>query len=298
MSGCGNDSIRFGASGEGGVYGKIAVSLADSVHNDASDMNFDVQYTAGSAANVRLLSQNNLDVAIAQADIIDNAYYGTGTFKKSYRGYLAVAGLYTEACQIVVSADSGIKTIEDLEGKRVSVGESESGTEQNAYQILETCGLNKSFVNEVNLDYSAACEKLKSGEIDAFFCTLAPGSAVIKDLSEEYDIRLIELSDATIQRLVEAYGFYMPYTLEKGTYKNQNEDINTIGVTAVLLANEKMDNKQVKTIINALFRDREKINASLSANIKLDPETAVNGVSIPFHEGALEYYRELGIDIP
>ena len=298
ISGCGKDSIRFGTSGAGGVYGEIALSLADSVQEDTDDMRFDVQVTAGSAANVRLLAQNYLDMAIAQADIIDNAYYGTGTFRKSYRDYAAVAGLYTEACQIVVGAESDIKTIEDLEGKKVSIGEAESGTEQNSTQILEAYGLNKSFVNEVNLDYGDACEKLKSGEIDAFFCTLAPGSSVIKDLGAEYDIRLIGLSDTVIQSLVEAYGFYTNYTIPKGTYPNQSEDVNTIGVTAVLLANEKMDKKQVKTIIEVLFRDKEKINAAVSANLKLDPETAVKGISIPFHDGALEYYSESGINQP
>ena len=300
MSGCGSnsDSLKFGTSGAGGVYGEIALSLADSVQKSTDDMSFDVRVTAGSAANVRLLSQDNLDLAIAQADIIDYAYYGTGTFTKSYRDYAAVAGLYTEACQIVVGADSDIMTIEDLEGKRVSIGEAESGTEQNATQILETYGLNKSFVNEINLNYNDACESLKSGEIDAFFCTLAPGSSVIGDLAKEYDIRLIELSDTARQKLTEAYGFYTEYTIQKGTYPNQNEDVNTIGVTAVLLANKKMDKKQIKTIAEVLFRDKDEINSAVSANLNLDPETAVKGISIPFHEGALEYYSELGIDIP
>ena len=297
-SGCSKSSIKFGTSGAGGAYGEIALSLADSVQKDIDGMSFDVQVTAGSAANVRLLSQNDLDIAIAQADIIDNAYYGTGTFRKSYRDYAAVAGLYTEACQIVVGAESDIKTIDDLEGKRVSIGEAESGTEQNATQILETYGLNKSFVNEINLDYSDACEKLKSGEIDAFFCTLASGSSVIKDLASEYDIRLIGLSETAAQSLVEAYSFYTQYTIQKGTYPNQSEDVNTIGVTAVLLANERLDKEQVKTITEVLFRDKEEINAAVSADLKLDPETAIKGISIPFHKGALEYYSELGIDMP
>lgn len=295
MSGCGRDSIKFGTSGAGGVYGEIATSLADKIQKDTDDMKFDVRVTAGSAANVRLLSQNYLDVAIAQADIIDNAYYGTGTFRKSYRDYAAVAGLYTEPCQIVVSADSDIYTINDLEGKRVSVGEAESGTEQNATQILETYGMNKSFVNEINLNYGEACEKLKSGEIDAFFCTLAAGSSVIKNLAAEHDIRLIPLSDTAIQRLLEAYNFYTEYTIQKGTYPNQSEDVTTIGVTAVLLANEKMDKERVKTITEILFRNQAAINAAVSPNLELDPETAVKGITIPFHEGALEYYRESGI---
>ena len=298
MAGCSSGSIKFGTSGEGGTYGEVASALADSVHADKENISFDVRTTAGSAANVRLLSQNYLDMAIAQADIIDNAYNGTGTFagSKSYRGYAAVAGLYTEACQIVVSAESDIKTIDDLEGKKVSIGEEESGTEQNAVQILAAYGLNKSFVDEINLDYSDACDQLKSGEIDAFFCTLAPNSPIIKELASEYDIRLLGLSDAAIRKLVDAYGFYTKYTIEKGTYPNQSEDVNTIGVTAVLLAKEGLEKEQVKAIVEVLFRDKKEINAAVTADLKLDLETAVKGISIPFHEGALEYYSEHGID--
>ena len=295
LTGCGSADIKFGTSGKGGTYGEVATAIANSI--DSETISFDIRTTAGSAANVRLLSQNYLDMAIAQADIIDYAYNGTGTFSKSYRGYAAVAGLYTEACQIVVGAESDINTINDLEGKTVSIGEAESGTEQNAIQILEAHGLNKSYLNEVNLDYSAACEHLKSGEIDAFFCTLAPNSPAIRNLAAEYDIRLVELSEPMIQKLVDAYGFYTPFTIEQGTYKNQNEDVNTIGVTAVLLANEKVSNEQVKTIAEALFRNSDEIDAAVTSKLKLDPETANRGVSIPFHEGALEYYRELGIDI-
>ena len=299
LTGCSSDRLKFGTSGEGGTYGEVAEALADSIHNSGVDIRFDIRVTAGSAANVRLLSQDYLDVAIAQADIINDAYNGTGIFagSKSYRGYAAVAGLYTEACQIVVSADSDIMTIDDLEGKKVSIGEAESGTEQNAVQILEAYGLNKSFVDEVNLNYGDACKQLKSGEIDAFFCTLAPNSPIIKELSQEFDIRMLSMSDKVIKKLVEAYDFYTEYTIEKGTYPNQDEDINTIGVTAVLLANEGLKTDQVKSIVESLFRNKEEINSAVTAELKLDPETAIKGISIPFHKGALEYYSGLGIDV-
>lgn len=123
----------------------------------------EVKTTAGSAANLRLLSDGYIQMAVAQTDLTNDAYERTGIFEneKQHGGYSAVAALYTEACQIVVKADSSINTVEDLQDKRVSVGEEESGTEQNAKQILAAYGLNDSLVDEVNLDYSNAAEELR-----------------------------------------------------------------------------------------------------------------------------------------
>ncbi len=293
FSGCGTGRVRFGTSGSGGAYGEIANAIVE----NSEGLRFNIRETAGSAANVRLLSEGYLDLAIAQADVVSDAYCGTGTFagSKSYQGYAAVAGLYTEACQIITSADSDIKEIDDLEGKTVSIGEAESGTEQNAVQILGAYGLNKSFLSEVNLNYEDASEQLKSGKIDAFFCTLAPNSPFLWELAEEYDIRLLSLSENAARRLVDAYGFYTDYTIPKGTYPNQTEDVRTVGVKALLLASEKADPGTVRAVAESLFENSEAINSATSAELDLDPESAAAGAPIPFHQGAAEYYRSRGI---
>ena len=110
-------------------------------------------------ANLRLLSEGYVDVAIAQADLATAAYYGTDEKGESYQGYRVLAGLYTEACQIVVRKDSGIKSLDDLQGKTISIGEAESGTERNASQILQVSGLASPITETVNLTYIEAAEK-------------------------------------------------------------------------------------------------------------------------------------------
>ena len=165
LTGCGSSSgtIRFGAAGLGGTYHMFSDAFAEIIESESADCSIEVKTTAGSAANVRLLSDGYVQMAIAQADIINDAYYGVGMFEndKKYQGYSAVGGLYTEACQIVVRADSDIRSVEDLQGKTVSVGEEESGTEKNAEQILAAYGLSERLVTEVNLDYTDAVEQLK-----------------------------------------------------------------------------------------------------------------------------------------
>ena len=172
LTGCSyqTKTIRFGAADIGGMYYTVANAYAGLASKESSDLKFEVKNTAGSAANLRLLSGNYIDLGIAQADLVRAAHEGTGSFSDNrQQGYRAIAGLYTDACQIVVRADSDIRTLNDLQGKTVSIGASESGTEQNATEILKLSGLTAKLVHMVNLDYADAAGKLASGEIDALF---------------------------------------------------------------------------------------------------------------------------------
>ena len=175
LTGCSADSssIRFGAAGIGGAYHVFSDIFAGVVSEADNGYDMQVKTTAGSAANLRLLSKGYLQMAIAQNDMTNDAYYGEGNFAggDKYRGYSAIATLYDEACQIVVRKDSNIKSVNDLQGKNISIGEKESGTEQSAKQILQAYGLTDRLVKTVQLDYTSAADKLKDMEIDAFFCT-------------------------------------------------------------------------------------------------------------------------------
>ena len=154
LTGCSyqTKTIRFGAADIGGMYYTVANAYAGLASKESSDLKFEVKNTAGSAANLRLLSGNYIDLGIAQADLVRAAHEGTGSFSDNrQQGYRAIAGLYTEACQIVVRADSDIRTLNDLQGKTVSIGASESGTEQNATEILKLSGLTSKLVHMVNL---------------------------------------------------------------------------------------------------------------------------------------------------
>lgn len=299
LSGCGSSSnkIRFGSAGIGGTYQVFGDTFANLVTSNSKKYNIEVKTTAGSAANLRLLSKDYIQMAVAQMDLINDAYDRTGIFEndKKYQGYRAVASLYTEACQIVVPADSSIKTIEDLEGKKVSIGEEESGTEQNALQILSAYGLNAKLVDTINLDYTAAAKKLKSGEIDALFCTAGVQTTVINELAKQRNVRFISLDQKGINRLKKSYKFYTEYTMPANTYANQTKPVKTVGVKAVLLASDKLSEETIKDITKLLFQHEQEIQYALPVNISLDEKTATEGITIPFHDGAAAYYKQHGI---
>lgn len=292
LSGCGTSggSIRFGAADIGGMYYSFANTFTELANEEFTDYSFEARATAGSAANLRLLSDNYIELGIAQGDLLEDAYEKNSNLR-------AVAGLYTEACQLVVRSDSEIKTLDDLTGCTVSVGAEESGTELNANQILEFAGLPAEIITTKNMDYIEAAHELESGEIDAFFCTAGLTTTVIDELSRECDIRLVSLSDEVISKMLAYSDAYSEYTIPAGTYKGQDEDIKTIGVKSVLVTTDALSDDVVKQLTQMLFEKTKELQYSTSLNLQLDESFAVEGISIPFHEGAVKYYGDKGITV-
>ena len=300
LSGCASTEkakrLRFGVAGEGGIYREFGERFA-ALENETDNGQVELKATAGSAANLRLLTGEYLQLAIAQADLVQDAYDQTGIFadEEEDRGFGAVAALYTETCQ-VVRADSDIRSIEDLHGRTVSIGAEESGSEQNALQILSAYGLNDKMVSMVNLNYEDAAAQLKAGRVDAIFMTVGAPSPVLTALAGECGIRLLKVDGAAAQRLMSAYSAYNTVTLPAGTYPGQTEEVQTVGMKAVLLASNALPAKQVQQLTQLLFSSREGLEEQLG--IPLDPEeNAVEGVGIPFHAGAAAWYKAAGITV-
>lgn len=292
-----DDKIRFGAAGIGGIYNETVTSIRQ-LADESGKLKIEQKTTAGSAANVRLLSQGYLDAAIAQSDIVSDAYNGENNFEKSgaYKGYNALASLYTEACHIVVRKDSNINSVDDLLGKTVNIGEKESGSELNAKQILASYGLNSKMVKEVNLDYAEAAKKLENKEIDCLFVTVGMNATIVDELAKQCDIKLLEIDNATSNKLKSAYS-YIDCKIPKNTYNGQNTDINTIGIKSVILVSDKLSNDKVKELAKLIFNNAKEIQLTVSADIDITEENAVKGINIPFHKGAIEYYKEKGISV-
>lgn len=301
LTGCSakNEKVKIGAAGLGGTYRVFCDTFADIASEGEESPVLEVKTTAGSAANLRLLSEDYIQLAIVQNDMANNAYYGVENFKdkEKYQGYGAVASLYTEACQIVVREDSNIKSVDDLQGKTVSIGEEESGTELNATQILEVYGLSDKLVKRVNLNYADAAKELESGKIDAFFCTAGTQTTVIEELARQCGIRLLDIDDTGRQKLLNSYDSYTECIIPKGTYKGQEEDVQTVGVKALLLASNELSADKVQELTKMLFENEEKLQYTLPVDISLDEKSSVEGVTIPFHKGAADYYKDKGISV-
>jgi TRAP transporter TAXI family solute receptor len=297
LTACGQKGrLRIGTAGEGGNYNSLGKALSQTLQKDPYKINVEVKTTAGSAANIRLLSQDYLELAIAQSDVIDEMYSGT-LDTQAMKGYSAIASLYPEPVQIVVRADSGIASVSDLAGKKVSVGEADSGTQKNAAQILQAYGLTSNMLTVQNMTYAEASKALGDGSIDAMFCTAGAPAQVITDLSGTTPVSLVPIEGQQSDLLTGAYGFYAKAVIPAGTYKGQDSDVTTLAVMSVLLASDKTPADKIYTITGALFKEKAALNDAVPVEFDLEEQKAVESVTIPFHPGAAQYYQECGITV-
>lgn len=295
LTACGSGSrVRLGAAASGGVYYEFAQALA--ALDGTPDL--EVRETAGSAANLRLLSGGYLQAAVAQSDMARDAYHHTGAFSSGdVTGSFSLAAvLYDEECHVIVRADSGIADIEELQGRTVSIGEEESGTEQNAEQILAAYGLDEKLVTLVNRSYHEAAEQLRSGEIDAMFCTSGVQTAVIEELAADCGIALLPVDGSGASRLLAAYPSYSVCTIPAGTYTGQASDVQTVGVRALLLVSNELSDETVETLTAVLLDGADELEAALPVRLA-GLQAAAGDTGIPYHPGAAACYWARGIDV-
>jgi len=298
-AGCGKNSgeLRFGTGGTGGTYYAYGSALSQLLAGEKTS--FDVKATAGGGANLRLLSEDYLQLAFAQSDQTDNAWNGTGSFEgKALTGYKAVASLYDEQCQIVASAASGIRNVEDLAGKRVSVGEEESGVIRNAEQILLAYGLTFDMLGaEEHLSFSDAAAAVEEGKLDAFFCTAGAPTNAISNLARTTEIVLVPQKADKLERLTTVHHAYTAAVIPANTYAGQTEDVPAVAVRALLLASDKLADDQVYAITSGLFANASALQNATPADTPLTLEDALDGITIPFHPGAAKFYSENGVTV-
>ncbi|MBR2518661.1 MAG: TAXI family TRAP transporter solute-binding subunit [Selenomonadaceae bacterium] len=292
-----NNSLRLGTGGEGGMYYTYGTKLAQLTADDKKIRPLDVKTTAGSASNLRLFQKNGLDLAIVQSDTLSDAINGRGKFADDDKGvnYAAVAAIYPEVCQIVVLKDSGIQTINDLVGKRVSISDLESGSMKNALQILEAHGITKEMFSPLYMSFAEAAAALQDDIIDAFFVTACVPSLPITNLAGNKEIRLLSISEEAQKNLMNLDGGYTQYKISANSYKGQTEEVSTIAVKAVLVASTEIPDKEISYLTEFVLKNYEKLPHD--ENIKLDVNFATEDVPAGFHAGAAKFYESQGVTV-
>ena len=291
-----NNNIHLATGGTGGTYFAYGNALKN-VAKQESDMDMSIQISAGSAANIRLIENNIVDMAIVQNDTLTDAVGGKGEFEGNpVKKTKAVAGLYTENYQIVVNKKLQIKSVEDLKGLRVSVGEEGSGVLKNAKNILKAYGLTVNDIDVRYLSFDDAATALKNGEIDAFFVTAATPTKAVSELADvNVPIDILSLDDRAVRFLENSYDGYSVTTIKAGTYKGINKDITTVGVMAVLVANENVSASHIDTILNLLKKHHESFGKISGNTLNMFDENTLDSIDAPFHKAAAKWYSDNGI---
>ncbi|WNL39670.1 TAXI family TRAP transporter solute-binding subunit [Halomonas sp. PAMB 3264] len=291
--------LSIATGGTGGVYYPIGGGLAEMINNHIEGAQATAEVTGASVENMGLIMRGDADMATALADTVYQAYTGTGDFEgRQVENTRALASIYPNAVQLVVLAESDIESIDDLAGKRVSVGAPGSGTELNARAVLESNGISYDDFTAQRLNFNETADAIRDGDIDAGFWSVGPPTSSIMNLAATRDIRLISLTDEEIANAQEEEAVFAPYQLEAGLYDGMDEAVQTIGIPNVLVVNADMDEELAYQLTQLLFEHTDELIAVHPAANDTTVEFTMESTPVPLHPGAIRYFEETGVEIP
>ena len=290
--------LNYATGGTSGTYYGFSGVIANVLNEKLKDtLNLKVESTGASKANIQMLQSGDADIAIVQNDVRYYAYTGTDLFAGGapITDFSAVASCYPEYVQILAKKD--ITSIADLAGKRVSVGDAGSGTEFNAKQILGAYGLSFDDIKVSNQSFADSADSLKNGTIDAAFVVAGYPTTAVTELATNFDFNLLPIDDEHAAKLQADYGFYYYGVIPGGTYSPVADDVPAVAVMATIVASNKVSEDVIYAFVKGLFDYKDDITAGHVKGNELDLNTAVSGVSIPWHAGAAKFYTEQGLKI-
>lgn len=288
--------VTIATGGTAGTYFPLGGALADIWNKNIAKMNATAQSTGASIANINLLKGGNVDVVFIQNDVASYSFNGTELLKdQAYKDLRGLACLYNETIQLVALESSGIKTITDLKGKRVSVGAAGSGTEANARQILEAAGLTYSDIRVQYLSFGESASNMKDGNIDAAFNTAGIPTAAVQDLSVSRKMILVPIDGQIAAKLMAKYPFYALQIVPAGTYQGQTKDVTTVAVKSMLAVSSKLPADLVYQMLTTMYNNTDRLIAAHAQGKNIKVETALEGMSIPLHAGAEKFFKEKGV---
>ena len=283
--------------GTGGTYYPFGGAIANIWNTKIENMNVTAQATGASAENLRLINKGEAAYAIVQNDVMDYAYNGTDLFAgEKLANIMTIGTLYPEVVQIAVSKDSGIKSIADFKGKRISVGDAGSGVEFNAKQIMEGYGLTFDDIKKSNLSFKESAEGIQNGTLDGCFVTAGVPNAALQELAFTAGLTLVPVDGEAAKKICEKYGYYTQTTIPGGTYKGTDDDTPALAIKATLAVSSKLDEQTVYQMTKALFENLDELATAHAKGKEVSAKAAVTGVSVPFHPGAKKYFKEIGLE--
>ncbi|MBQ9069104.1 MAG: TAXI family TRAP transporter solute-binding subunit [Eggerthellaceae bacterium] len=289
--------LQFVTGGESGTYYAFGSVIAQHATNNAG-VNLNAVAGNGSQANVQELQDGISDLAFCQSDVMAYAYEGINLFEDSGKVdcFSTVACLYDEQVQIV-TCDPSIKTVDDLKGKNVSVGAAGSGVYFNAIDVLAAYGMTLEDINPTYESFADTTNSIKDGKIDAGFVVAGAPTTSITDLSVSKQAYLVSLDDEHVEKLLQSSDYYSETVIPAGTYDGIDEDITTVSVGAVILANDTVAEDDIYALCADLFTDPASLVESHAKYAEISAEKGASITSVPYHPGAAKYFQEQGFTV-
>jgi TRAP transporter TAXI family solute receptor len=289
------DFINVLTGGTSGVYYPLGVALSKVYGEKISNVRPTVQATKASVENLQLLQQGKGEIAFTLGDSLAAAWKGEedAGFKSPLKKLRGITAIYPNYIQIVASKDSGIKTLADLKGKRLSVGAPKSGTELNARAILAAAGLSYKDLGKIEyLPFAESVELMKNRQLDATLQSAGLGVASLRDLATSVEITVVEVPAAVVDK---AGPPFVKATIPANTYNGQANAVPAAAVVNYLVTHEGMKEETVYQMTKAVFENLPDLAAAHAAAKSIKLENALDGMPLPLHPGAARYLKEKGL---
>ena len=303
--------FRIGTGGITGTYYPIGGMIANVVSNPPGSRPCErggdcgvpglvvlAQTSLGSVANIRAIVDQRLESGFAQSDITYGAFTGTGVFdgEAPASELRLIANLYAESMHLVVSKDSGIQSMADLKGKRISLDEVGSGTLVDALLLLDAYGLSPDDLDAVHVKPGPAISMMEAGELDGMFVIAGYPASSVHELIRTQGARLVPIDGEAADQLLETQRFFTGGTIPAAVY-GLPEDVPTLNVGAQWLTSLSEDDELIYQITSVLWSEQAhaKFQTGHPKARSISIETALEGAAIPIHRGAARYYKERGL---
>ena len=304
--------FRIATGGTAGTYFPIGGLLANAISNPpgsraceeggscgAPGLVATAIASNGSVANINAIAGGTIESGFSQSDVAFWAHSGTGVFegKGAVEEIRAIANLYPESIHLVASKSSGIASVADLKGKKVSLDEPGSGTLVDARIILEGYGLGEDDVEAEFLKPNQAADLMRDGNMDAFFFVGGFPAGAITELSNSLEIVLVPISGPEAEGILEDYGFFAEHVIPGGTYEGIPDDTQTLSVGAQWVTSAKQPDDLIYEITKALWNKntRALLDSGHAKGKSITTDTALDGLGVPLHAGAERFYKEAGL---
>lgn len=290
----GTEFITIATGGSSGVYYQVGAGMSELI---ASELGSDtsVQATGASVENITLLTDGGAEVAFAMADATTQALEGAGPFEESgaVDSLPAIANLYDQYLQLITVEGSGIESVEDLAGKRVSVGDINSGVELNARTVVDAYGMSYDDFTADYLSYAEAIDQMKNGQVDAAFVTSGLPNSAVTDLSTTEDVKVVPITGEGRENLLNDYDYFGEGEVPADVYDTA-EAAETLTIPNLLLASPELSEDAVYEITQAIFDNIDQVHATHNAANDITLENATDVTVTGIHPGAQRYYDEAG----
>ncbi|HDS1767866.1 TAXI family TRAP transporter solute-binding subunit [Pseudomonas putida] len=285
--------INILTGGTSGVYYPVGVGISQIYSHGIEGSKTTVQATKASVENLNLLQAGRGELAFALGDSVADAWKGDAEagFKTPLKKLRAIAGTYPNYIQIVASKESGITSLSDLKGKRISVGAPKSGTELNARAIFKAAGLTYQDMGKVEyLPYAESVELIKNRQLDATLQSSGLGQAAIRDLAATLPVVFVPIPADVVTRI--GNNAYQPATIPANTYDGQNADVSTAAINNILVTRANIGDDLAYQMTKLIFENLPRLVTAHAAAKDIQPENAAKNLPIPLHPGAERYFKE------